>query len=42
MAPFGVIGCLLMIGLRFVPPQHPPVRKAEEMLPTPAQTPADV
>jgi OPA family glycerol-3-phosphate transporter-like MFS transporter len=42
MAPFGLMGCLLMLMLRFIPPQHPPTRKADEMMTTAAQTPADV
>jgi sugar phosphate permease len=42
MAPFGVIGALLMLMLRFIPPQKPPVEHALEVMPSAAQTPADV
>jgi OPA family glycerol-3-phosphate transporter-like MFS transporter len=42
MAPFGVVGALLMFVLRYIPPQKPPVQGAFEVMPEPAQQPADV
>jgi OPA family glycerol-3-phosphate transporter-like MFS transporter len=42
MAPFGVIGALLMFALKFIPPQKPATPIAAEVMPEAAQTPADV
>ena len=42
MAPFGVIGALLMFTLRFVPQQKPADAVAAEVMPSAAQKPADV
>jgi len=42
MAPFGVIGMLLMISLRWVPPSKPKVRDPDLATPGAAKTPADV
>jgi sugar phosphate permease len=43
MAPFGVLGAILMLSLRFIPERKPPTQQGFEVVPTrTAQAPAEV